>query len=118
MSTIDQQPGDTGSRRSAPALGLDQAETGATPGEVATIIGEILGIGEMATDENFFEMGEFYPRADTDIEDRTALDGEAVDDQRDSARYARDAGRSDRKERARPRRVPARQRAARPGLVR
>jgi acyl carrier protein len=57
MSTIDQQPGDTGSRRSAPVLGPDQAETGPTPGEVATIIGEILGIGEMATDENFFELG-------------------------------------------------------------
>ena len=57
MSTIDQQPGDTGSRRSASVLGPDQAGTGATPGEVATIIGEILGIGEMATDENFFEMG-------------------------------------------------------------
>lgn len=57
MSTIDQQPGDTGSRRSAPVLGPDQMETGATPGAVATIIGEILGIGEMATDENFFEMG-------------------------------------------------------------
>ena len=57
MSTIDHQPGDTGSRRSAPVLGPDQAETGATPGEVAAIIGEILGIGDMATDENFFEMG-------------------------------------------------------------
>ena len=57
MSTTDEQPGDTGSRRSASVLGPDQAGTGATPGEVATIIGEILGIGEMATDENFFEMG-------------------------------------------------------------
>jgi acyl carrier protein len=57
MSTIDHQPGDTGSRRSAPVLGPDQAETEATPGEVAAIIGEILGIGDMATDENFFEMG-------------------------------------------------------------
>ena len=57
MSTTDEQPGDTGSRRSAPVLGPDQAETGATAREVATIIGEILGIGEMATDENFFEMG-------------------------------------------------------------
>lgn len=31
--------------------------TGATPEEVATIIERILGIGEIAADENFFEMG-------------------------------------------------------------
>lgn len=31
--------------------------TEATPEEVATIIEEVLSIGEIATDENFFEMG-------------------------------------------------------------
>jgi hypothetical protein len=57
MSTTSPRPGDTGGRCAAPVSGPDRAEAGATPGEVATLIEEILGIGEMATDENFFEVG-------------------------------------------------------------
>ena len=57
MSTTSPRPGDTGGRYGAPVPGPDQAEAGATPGEVAMVIEEILDIGEMATDENFFEVG-------------------------------------------------------------
>ena len=57
MSTTSPRQGDTGSRRGAPVSDPDQAKAGVTPAEVAALIDDILGVGEMATDENFFEVG-------------------------------------------------------------
>ena len=57
MSMTSPRPGGTGSRRGAPVPDPGQAEPGVTPGEVAALIEEIVGIGEMATDDNFFDVG-------------------------------------------------------------
>ncbi|HLX47999.1 MAG TPA: phosphopantetheine-binding protein [Streptosporangiaceae bacterium] len=57
MSITSPRPDGTGSRPGAPVSAPGQAEAGATPGEVAALIQEILGIDEMATDENFFDVG-------------------------------------------------------------
>jgi acyl carrier protein len=53
MSMTSPLPGDTGSRRDPGVPDPGQASAA----EVAALIEEILGIGEMAADENFFEVG-------------------------------------------------------------
>ena len=53
MSIPSPQPGGNGSRPGVPAADPVHA----SPGEVAALIEEILGIGQVATDDNFFEVG-------------------------------------------------------------
>jgi hypothetical protein len=38
-------------------MSTTSSQAGATPGEVAALIKEVVGISEMAPDENFFEVG-------------------------------------------------------------